>query len=105
MPSKSKDELLALYLNTPPEKFIGLLVHDVRNPLSSVISAAKLMSLFLSEPEPVKPDDLHELISIIAKATDDMRLLLDVAVEYDNIQHSGITHDKIDPPLLPETPA
>lgn len=94
MPSKSKDELLAVYLNTPPEKFIGLLVHDVRNPLSSVISAAKLMNVFLNESEPVNPDDLHELIRIIAKATDDIRLLLDVAVEYDNIQHGGISHDK-----------
>jgi nitrogen-specific signal transduction histidine kinase len=90
MPGKSKDELLALYLSTPPERFIGLLVHDVRNPLSSVISAAKLMDVFLNESEPVNPDDLHELIRIIVKATDDMRLLLDIAVEYDRIQHSGI---------------
>lgn len=93
MPSKSKDELLALYLNTPSEDFIGLLVHDVRNPLSSVISAAKLMSVFLNEPEPVKPDDLHELIRIILKATDDIRLLLDVAVEYDNIHHGSTPGD------------
>jgi nitrogen-specific signal transduction histidine kinase len=89
MPSKSKDELLAVYLNTAPEKFIGLLVHDVRNPLSSVISAAKLMNVFLDESEPVNPDELRELIGIILKATDDIRLLLDVAVEYDNIQHTG----------------
>jgi nitrogen-specific signal transduction histidine kinase len=94
MPSKSKAELLSLYLNTPPEEFIGLLVHDVRNPLSSVISAAKLMNVFLNESEPVNRDDLYGLIKIILRATDDIRLLLDVAVEYDNIQHSGITHDK-----------
>jgi len=93
MPSKSKDELMALYLNTPQEKFIGLLVHDVRNPLSSVISAAKLMSVFLNETEPTNPDDLHELIKIIIRATDDIRLLLDVALEYDNIQHGGIADD------------
>ena len=93
MPSKSRDELLALYLNTPPEEFIGLLVHDVRNPLSSVISAAKLMSVFLNESEPANPDDLQELIKIILKATDDMRVLLDVAVEYDNIQHGGVSED------------
>jgi nitrogen-specific signal transduction histidine kinase len=94
MPSKSKDDLLALYLNTAPEKFIGLLVHDVRNPLSSVISAAKLMNVFLNESDPANPDDLHELIKIILKATDDMRLLLDVAVEYDNIQHGTAAKDQ-----------
>jgi signal transduction histidine kinase len=88
MADKSSDDLLEEYLKTLPEKFIGKLVHDARGPLSGIISASKLMDMFLGQAEPLDADKVHELNKIILKCTENLRSILDAAVEYDRIQQS-----------------
>jgi signal transduction histidine kinase len=85
MTSKSKDELLARYVQTNPERFISLLVHDVRVPLTSVVSAAKLIDALLDEDSEIDRAQIQEVLHMILQCTDDMRALLDVAVQYERI--------------------
>lgn len=80
---------LAAYRKIEPDQFIGLLVHDVRGPLSGIISAARLMQTLLDEDEPPTADQFRELSDIIIQATDDMRAVLDAAIDYDRSQHSS----------------
>ncbi len=86
MPKKTKKQIVQTYRNTSTEDFIGLLVHDVRGPLSGVISASKLMEVILSEDSAVDRKQMEELIKIIQQATVNMRTILDAAIEYDRIQ-------------------
>ena len=86
MPKKTKKQLVQTYRNTASADFIGLLVHDVRGPLSGVISASKLMEVILREDGEVNREQLEELIRIIQQATGNMRTILDAAIEYDRIQ-------------------
>lgn len=86
MPKKTKKQLVQTYCNTDSADFIGLLVHDVRGPLSGVISASKLMEVILREDGEVNREQLEELIRIIQQATGNMRTILDAAIEYDRIQ-------------------
>lgn len=89
MSDKDKDDLLAAYLKAAPDEFIGNLVHDVRGPLSGVISAAKLMEVILEDIEGDDRDQLIELIEIIQRAAGNIRHVLEIAVEYDRIQRKG----------------
>ena len=86
MPKKTKKQFVQTYRNTSAEDFIGLLVHDVRGPLSGVISASKLMEVILREDGEVNREQLEELIKIIQQATGNMRTIMDAAIEYDRIQ-------------------
>lgn len=88
MTAKSKDELLAHYLRTDPQRFIRLFVHDVRVPLTSVVSAAKLIDALLAEDEEIDRKQIQEVLHMILQCTDDMRGLLDVAVQYDRIHQT-----------------
>ena len=88
MTAKSKDDLLAHYLRTDPQRFISLLVHDVRVPLTSVISATKLIDALLDEDDEIDKAQVQEVLRMILQCTDDMRTLLDVAVQYERIQHT-----------------
>jgi signal transduction histidine kinase len=89
MPRKSKKQLLQTYQDIPQEEFIGLLVHDVRGPLSSIISASKLMEVLLSEPDEIEYDQLQELVKIIQKATGNIRHVLEAAIEYDRLHQQA----------------
>jgi len=80
---------LATYRQTDPDEFIGLLVHDVRGPLSGIISATRLMQTLLDEDEPPTADQFRELSDIIIKATEDMRAVLDPAIDYDKSQRKS----------------
>ena len=80
---------LATYRQTDPDEFIGLLVHDVRGPLSGIISATRLMQTLLDEDEPPTADQFRELSDIIIKATEDMRAVLDAAIDYDKSQRKS----------------
>lgn len=86
MSKKTRDKLLNTYLNTSPDEFIGLLVHDVRGPLSGIISAAKLMDVLLAEDGELDGEQMAEIVKIIQKAANNMRVILDTAIEYDRLQ-------------------
>ncbi|MBZ0293610.1 MAG: hypothetical protein K8L99_13665 [Anaerolineae bacterium] len=89
MSDKTKEDLLATYLKAPPDEFIGNLVHDVRGPLSGVISAAKLIEVILEDVEINDREQLIELVEIIQRAAGNMRNVLEIAVEYDRIQRKS----------------
>ncbi|PJF41392.1 MAG: hypothetical protein CUN54_01640 [Phototrophicales bacterium] len=91
MAGKTKEELLEHYLNTDDAEFIGLLVHDVRGPLSDIISATKLINSSLDDGDIVKVDDVHTLVKIILASSDKMRMILDTAIEYDRLKRSQKT--------------
>lgn len=91
MTPKSKDDLLAHYLRTDPERFLSLLVHDVRVPLTSVVSAAKLIDALMTEDELIDKAQIQEVLRMILQCTDDMRTLLDVAVQYERIHQTQPT--------------
>lgn len=85
MTDKSKEKLLAEYLEQDPAEFIPLLVHDLRGPLTGILSASKLLKVFLAEPVN-NPEQVLELADILIRSTDNMRTVLDVAITYDKIQ-------------------
>lgn len=85
MTDKSKEQLLAEYLAQDPNEFIPLLVHDLRGPLTGMVSASKLLKVFLAEPVN-NPAQVLELADILIRSTDNMRAVLDVAIAYDRIQ-------------------
>jgi signal transduction histidine kinase len=87
MSAKSKDDLLAAYLKIEPERFLSLLVHDVRVPLTSVVSAARLIDALLVEDAALDRAQVQEVLRMILDCTDDMRALLDVALQYERIHH------------------
>lgn len=94
MTSKSKDELLARFVQTDPERFISLFVHDVRVPLTSVISAAKLIDALMDEEGEIDRAQIQEVLGMIVSCTDDMRALLDVAIQYERIHQKEPTNNK-----------
>lgn len=81
MPDRTLEDLLAQYQDTPDEEFVRLLVHDLRGPLSSMISANTLL-----ENEELDHAQLRELGQILLKTTDNMRTVLDAALAHDRIQ-------------------
>ena len=85
MPDRTLKDLLAQYQDTSDDEFLRLLVHDLRGPLSSMISASTLLNTLL-EGEDLDRAQLRELGQILLKTTDNMRTVLDAALAHDRIQ-------------------
>lgn len=92
MPDR-KQKLLARFENTPDDEFIGLLVHDLRGPLGDIISAVRLLNTLIEECDSVDQKHVRELGSILLKTTDNIRVILDAAIEYDRKQRGEATED------------
>ncbi|MBZ0287927.1 MAG: hypothetical protein K8I30_09960 [Anaerolineae bacterium] len=99
MTTKSKDELLSRYLETHPDRFMSLLVHDVRVPLSNIVSGAKLIQMLLDEDETIDKAQILELVTIITNSAESVRDLLEVAVQYDRAHRSS---SPVNPVAQPE---
>jgi hypothetical protein len=82
MPEKSPEELLARFQNAPDADFLPLLVHDLRGSLGDMMSAAKLIQSLLREAGHTEEPELGELSQILLTTAENMRLILDVAMEY-----------------------
>lgn len=93
MTVKSKGDLLNRYLQVDPERFLSLLVHDVRVPLTSIVSAAKLIEALLNEDEQIDKVQIQEILTLILQSTDEMRDLLEVVVQYERIHQKSPSHE------------
>jgi len=82
MPDRTLKDLLKQYQETPEDEFLLLLVHDLRGPLSSMISASKLLITLLDD-DTLDETQLRHLGRIMLKSTDNMRVVLDAAIAYD----------------------
>ncbi|MAS36191.1 MAG: hypothetical protein CL610_19455 [Anaerolineaceae bacterium] len=85
MHDQTPEERLERYQNTPDDEFVRLLVHDLRGPLSGVISAAKLINVLVGSDHP-NAAQLRELGQILLRTGDNLRGILDTAIEHDRIQ-------------------
>ena len=93
MVDRTPEELLTRFQNSADDEFIRLLVHDIRGPLSGMISATKLLNTLLSDCDCADADQLRELGQILQQTTDNMRAILDSAIEYDRIQRGEPLED------------
>ena len=85
MPDRTLEDLLKQYNDMPDDEFLRLLVHDLRGPLSSMISASKLLTTLLDD-ETLDEAQLRQLGNILLKTTDNMRVVLEAAIAYDQVQ-------------------
>ncbi|HLV33627.1 MAG TPA: hypothetical protein VKY59_00875 [Spirillospora sp.] len=86
MPERTPEELLQRFQNTTDEQFVRLLVHDLRGPLGDIISAVKLLNSLLDDYDHADEKHIRELSQILLKTADNMRLILDAALEHDRSQ-------------------
>ncbi len=86
MVDRTPAELLTRFQNSDEEDFIRLLVHDIRGPLSGMISASKLLNTLLADNHDHESDQLRKPGRILQQTADNMRTILDSTIEYDRIQ-------------------
>lgn len=92
MPDRTLEDLLKQYQETPDDDFLRLLVHDLRGPLSSMISASRLLITMLDD-ETLDKAELRHLAQIMLQTTENMRVVLDAAIDYDRIQRGEPAED------------
>lgn len=80
MTGKSHQELLDLYLTS--DEFVGQVIHDVRGPLTGIISASRLISTLLHDEE-LDREQIDQVNDLIRQATEDMRVILEAAARAD----------------------
>lgn len=83
MPDRTRKEWQARFQDTPDKDLIRLLVHDLRGPLTGIISATRLLTT-----DQVSAEQTRELGQILHRAARNMELILDVVLEHDRQQHS-----------------
>jgi signal transduction histidine kinase len=96
MPDRTPEELLTRFQNSNTDEFIPLLVHDLRGPLSGMISATRLINTLLADCDCADAAQLRELGQILHRTTSNMRAILDTAIEYDRIQRGESVVDEDD---------
>ena len=73
-------------LNTHKESVLAILSHDLRSPLSSIISTAK----YLKENfQKMKPDAVKEMLDLLYKSSVDELEMLDYLVEWARIKYAS----------------
>ncbi len=92
MPNRT-EKLLTRFEKTPDDEFIRLLVHDLRGPLGDIISAVRLLNTLIEECDSADQKHVRELGSILLKTTDNMRVVLDAALEHDRKQRGEVAED------------
>lgn len=81
MPSRAPDDLLKRYLDS--DALIQLIIHDVRGPLTGIISASKLLNALLEDHEGISDAQINEIARLIGQAADEMRVMLEAAATAD----------------------
>lgn len=83
MAGRTRDELLRRYVATEREAFLSLLVHDLRGPLTGIISAARLIETLLKDGQPEDVAKIAEVNQLILEASGNLRTILEAASDYD----------------------
>jgi len=75
-------------LNTHKESVLAILSHDLRSPLSSIIGIARYLKDNIHE---MKPDAVHEMITLLHESSTDELEMLDYLVEWARIKYASDT--------------
>jgi signal transduction histidine kinase len=70
-------------LNELKSKFVSMLSHEIRNPLSQILSSAEILEMFINE---MSENEKLELIRKIQKTVDHLTDILNDSVNIDNPQ-------------------
>lgn len=73
-------------LNTHKESVLAILSHDLRSPLTGIISTAEYLKLNHAK---MKPDALQEMLDLLHKSTKDELEMLDYLVEWARIKYAS----------------
>lgn len=73
-------------LNTHKESVLAILSHDLRSPLSSIISTAKYLKQNFQK---MKPDAVQEMLDLLYKSSVDELEMLDYLVEWARIKYAA----------------
>jgi signal transduction histidine kinase len=83
---RTREELLKAYQVLDETVFLDRIVHDLRGPLTGIISATMLIDVLLAEDAPVDTAKIAEVNGLTRAATDTMRTILDAISDYDREQ-------------------
>lgn len=83
MPDRTPKEQLERFQNAPDDQFVRLLVHDLRSPLSGMLSAVSLLNSMLAKNDPTDAERLREVGQLLRRTTENMRQILDTALLHD----------------------
>ena len=68
-------------LNELKSKFVSMLSHEIRNPLSQILSSSEILEMFINE---MSDDEKLELIKKIQRSVDKLTEILNESVNIDN---------------------
>jgi hypothetical protein len=87
MAEVSKEDYLAMLLQTPSELFMPSLVSDIKSALGVIRDTASIIHLELAAAEQqMSCEELRGAVQHILKSAEGVLPLLDGALEYDQIQ-------------------
>ena len=74
-------------LNATKDKFLSIIAHDLKSPLSNILGFSNLML----EDKKMKPDEIHQFVSLINKSASNTINLLENLLEWASIQDGRIS--------------
>lgn len=80
---RTREELLKAYQALDETVFLDRIVHDLRGPLTGIISATMLIDVLLDEGAQVDTAKIAEVNGLTRAATETMRTILDAVADYD----------------------
>ncbi len=90
MAGRTRENLLQTYKALDDTALLSSIVHDLRGPLTGIISAARLIDTLLSEDERVNLDQIAEINSLVHDAAQTLRTVLDAVADYDRERRAGV---------------
>ncbi len=90
MAGRTRENLLQTYKALDDAALLSSIVHDLRGPLTGIISAARLIDTLLSEDERVNLDQIAEINSLVHDAAQTLRTVLDAVADYDRERRAGV---------------
>lgn len=84
MAGRTKEELLQTYHETGEDALLDRIVHDMRGPLTGIISASRLIDTLLAEASDAHGlEKIAEVNNLVRDASEAMRTILDAVSDYD----------------------
>jgi signal transduction histidine kinase len=88
MAGRTREELLQAYRALDETILLNQMVHDLRGPLTGIISATRLIDALLAE-DTADIAKIAEVNGLVRDASDSLRAILDAVADYDREQRSG----------------
>lgn len=84
MAVRTKEELLQTYQAAGEDALLDRIVHDMRGPLTGIISASRLIDTLLAEVSDAQDlAKIAEVNGLVRDASDALRTILDAVSDYD----------------------